>query len=156
MKKWIIIICLGALFLATIFAWIIEKKDERALKVLEAQLHTFEWFNEQIQLTNEVILSFSNNEASIETVDVSVNSLRNTYRLFLTSMYSLELVETERFHMIQDLWDTYWKYTSFTDPLSKQHLALLQEQGNEFTKVEKKISNEVNELKRKQRNYWWH
>jgi hypothetical protein len=155
MKKWILTICLGALFLTIMVAWIIEKKDERALAALEEELHSFKWFNEQIHLNNEVVLSFSKKEATKETVDVSVSSLRNAYQLFLSSMFALDLVETERFKEIDDLWKSYWEYTTFKDSLPKNDLSILQGQGNEFTKIEEELSTEITDLKRKQSNYWW-
>jgi hypothetical protein len=155
MKKWIITICLCALFLTTMVAWIIEKKDDRALMALEEELHSFKWFNEQIQLNNEVVLSFSKNEATKETVDVSVSSLRNAYQLFLSNMFALDLVETERFKEIDDLWKSYWEYTTFKASLPKNDLSFLQEQGNEFTKIQEELSAKITDLKRKQSDYWW-
>jgi hypothetical protein len=64
MKKRIITFCLGALFLTTMVAWINEIIDERALMALEEELQPFKWFNKQIHLNNEVVLSFSKNEAT--------------------------------------------------------------------------------------------
>jgi hypothetical protein len=122
---------------------------------LEKEMHSFKWFNEQIHLNNEVVLSFSKNEVSKETVDVSVSSLRNAYHLFISNMFELDLVETERFNEVDDLWKSYWEYTTFKDSLSNNELSFLQNQANEFTKIEEELSDEIIDLKRKQRNYWW-
>jgi hypothetical protein len=136
-------------------AWIIEKKDERTLMALENERHSFKWFNEQIHLNNEIIISFSKSEAPVETVDVSVNSLRNAYQQFLSTMYALELVGTERFKKIDYLWTTYWEYTSSKGLISKNDILFLQDLGNEFTQIEEELSNEITDLKMKQTSYLW-
>jgi hypothetical protein len=155
LKRKIIILCLGILILTSMVAWIIEKKDERTLMALENERHSFKWFNEQIHLNNEIIISFSKSEAPVETVDVSVNSLRNAYQQFLSTMYALELVGTERFKKIDYLWTTYWEYTSSKGLISKNDILFLQDLGNEFTQIEEELSNEITDLKMKQTSYLW-
>jgi hypothetical protein len=155
LKRKIIILCLGILILTSMVAWIIEKKDERTLMALENERHSFKWFNEQIHLNNEIIISFSKSEAPVETVDVSVNSLRNAYQQFLSTMYALELVGTERFKKIDYLWTTYWEYTSSKGLISKNDILFLQDLGNEFTQIEEELSNEITDLKMKQTTYLW-
>lgn len=137
----------AALFFTIFIAYLVEWQDSRKLRVIESEYTDLQWFNEQIQLNNEVQVSYSQGELSKETVDVSLSSLQNAYQLYLPN-------ETERSKEIDELWARYWTVTN-NDKMTEDDLSVLQDIGTELIKIEKDISNEVSDLKEKQNNYWW-
>lgn len=147
MKKKIVILFTAALFFTIFIAYLVEWQDSRKLRVIESEYTDLQWFNEQIQLNNEVQVSYSQGELSKETVDVSLSSLQNAYQLYLPN-------ETERSKEIDELWARYWTVTN-KDKMTEDDLSVLQDIGTELIKIEKDISNEVSDLKEKQNNYWW-
>lgn len=147
MKKKIVILFTAALFFTIFIAYLVEWQDSRKLRVIESEYADLQWFNEQIQLNNEVQVSYSQGELSKETVDVSLSSLQNAYQLYLPN-------ETERSKEIDELWARYWTVTN-KDKMTEDDLSVLQDIGTELIKIEKDISNEVSDLKEKQNNYWW-
>lgn len=155
MKKKIVILSIFTLFLTILYAGIIELKDNNAKRELYSESNALRWFNEQIKLNSETVLSFSKGEVSKETVSVSVSSLRNIYYLYISNIFELDLNETERFKEINDLFITYWGLTTFTDSISAKDLSDMQNLEKEFSQFEVEISNEINDMVEKQRNYWW-
>ena len=154
-RKKVIKICLIILFLTILFAWIIQTKDNREIKQLAKQAMIFQEFHQQIQLNNDVLLSFENDEVSKRTVDVSVSSLQNIYYLYVQNMIALDLVETKQFQEIDDLFDRYWQLTTFKNSISSDDILNIQKLGNRFDKIEEEISNKISNLHEKQKNYWW-
>lgn len=147
MKKKILILSTTALLLTIFAAYLVEWKDTKKLRIVESEYAHLQWFNKQIQLNNNVQLSYSNGELSKETVDVSLKSLQNVYQLYLPA-------ETERFKEIYELKARYWSVTTEVKK-TKKDLSVLQDIGKELNKIERDIASEVSDLKEKQNNYWW-
>lgn len=147
MKKTVVILLITALIFTIFTAYLVEWQDSRKLRVIESEYADLQWFNEQIQLNNEVQVAFSKGGLSKETVDVSLSSLQNAYQLYLPN-------ETERANEINELWARYWTVTT-KDKMTEYDLSVLQDIGTELIKIEKDISNEVSDLKEKQNSYWW-
>ena len=147
MKKRIVILLTAALLFTIFAAYLVEWKDTRKLRVIESEYADLQWFNKQIQLNNEVQVSYRQGELSKETVNVSLSSLQYAYQLYLPA-------ETERANEINGLWARYWSVTT-KDKMTKHDLSVLKDIGKELIKIEKDISNEVSDLKEKQNSYWW-
>lgn len=147
MKKKIAVLLIIALLLTIFAAYLVQWKDSRKLTVIESEHADLQWFNKQIQLNNEVQVSYSQGALSKETVEVSLSSLQNTYQLYLPT-------EAEKSNEIDELWARYWTVTN-KDTLTENDLSILQDIGTELFKIEKDMSNEVAELKEKQNDYWW-
>lgn len=147
MKKKIAVLLIMALLLTIFTAYLVQWKDSRKLTVIESDYADLQWFNKQIQLNNEVQVSYSQGALSKETVEVSLSSLQNAYQLYLPA-------ETEKFNEINELWARYWTIAT-KEKLTENDLLVLQDIGTELFKIEKDMSNEVAELKEKQNNYWW-
>ena len=147
MKKKIVILFTAALFFTILTAYLVEWQDSRKLRVIESVYADLQWFNEQIQLNNEVQVSYRQGELSKETVNVSLSSLQNAYQLYLPN-------ETERANEINELWARYWTVTT-KDKMTEYDLSVLQDIGKELIKIEKDMSNEVSDLKEKHSSYWW-
>ncbi|MBT2643562.1 hypothetical protein J7I80_15075 [Bacillus sp. ISL-41] len=147
MKKKIVMLLTAALFFTIFAAYLVGWKDSRKLRVIESEYADLEWFNKQIQLNNEVQISYSQGELSKETVEVSLSSLQNAYQLYLPN-------ETERSKEIDELWARYWSVTT-KDRMAEYDLSVLQDIGTELTKIERDMASEVSVLREKQNNYWW-
>ena len=147
MKKKITVLLIMALLLTIFAAYLVQWKDSRKLTVIESERADLQWFNKQIQLNNEIQVSYSQGALSKEMVEVSLSSLQNAYQLYLPA-------ESERLNEINELWARYWTVTT-KDKLTENDLSVLQDIGTELFKIEKDMSNEVAELKEKQNNYWW-
>lgn len=147
MKKKIAVLLIMALLLTIFTAYLVQWKDSRKLIVIESDYADLQWFNKQIQLNNEVQVSYSQGELSKETVEVSLSSLQNAYQLYLPTV-------AERSNEINELWARYWTVT-IKDKLTENDLSVLQDIETELFKIEKDMSNKVAELKEKQNDYWW-
>lgn len=147
MKKKVVILFTVALILTIFAAYLVEWQDSKKLRVIESEYADLQWFNKQIQLNNEVQVSYRQGELSKETVNVSVSSLQNAYQLYLPN-------ETERANKINELWARYWTITT-KDKMTEHDLTVLKDIGRELIEIEKDMSNEVSDLKEKQNSYWW-